>query len=232
MSGAAEQRTPDWFRVRLGKITGSMAGVLMKAGRGGAFTDTAKAYLYQLAAERTMNPVVVEDDALFEDYLAQKEVTSKAMRFGTEQEPAARLWYQKVTGRRVAETGSIPHPAIPNFASSPDGFFRDEGTGERGCIEIKCPCQSTFMRYRTEVYNGETLLKVKPEYFYQCMAHMMVTGAGWCDFVAYCPFQSEPLHIVRLLPDGKVFGEMERRILLAEEFISDVVSGTGGGKER
>lgn len=229
MNTNAAQRTPDWFRQRLGKITGSMAGVLMKEGRGGTFTDTARSYLYQLAAERTMNPEIVMDDMLFGDYLEQTETTSKAMRFGTEQEPEAREWYMLTTGRRVVETGSVSHPSIPHFASSPDGFFYDEAAGEKGCIEIKCPNQSTFMRYRTEVHDGESLLKVKPEYFYQCMSHMMVTGAAWCDFVAWCPFQSEPLHIVRVLPDGKVFDEMERRILLADEFIGNVVSGAQNG---
>lgn len=230
MTTNAAQRTPDWFRVRLGKITGSMAGVLMKEGRGGTFTDTARSYLYQLAAERTMNPAIVMDDTLFGDYLAQVEASSKAMQFGTEQEPEAREWYMRATGRRVVETGSVPHPSIPHFASSPDGFFYDEETGEKGCIEIKCPNQATYMRYRAEVRDGESLLKVKPEYYWQCMAHMMVTGAAWCDFVAWCPWQSEPLHIVRVLPDAKAYDGMERRIMLADEFIGNVVSGAQKGQ--
>ena len=91
MVTSAEQRTLDWYRVRLGNITGSMVGVLMKEGRNDTFSETAKAYLYQLAAERSMNPAIVNDDELFEMYLYQVDVTTKAMRFGTEQEGKAEL---------------------------------------------------------------------------------------------------------------------------------------------
>lgn len=63
------QHTLEWYRKRLGKITGSRVGDLMKTSRkkDEMFGDTAKSYIYQLAAERDMNPAIVEDDELFED---------------------------------------------------------------------------------------------------------------------------------------------------------------------
>ncbi len=217
-----EQKSLDWYRCRIGNITGSCVGLLMKNGRNDIFNDTAKSYIYQLAAERAMNPNIVNDDVSFTEYLTVINVESRAMRFGTEQEEYARALYSKITGRKIVEVGSCKHQTIQNFASSPDGFFCDEITGEKGCIEIKCPNQNTFMKYKSEVFDNESLLKVKYEYFYQCMAHMMCCGASWTDFVVYNPFQSSPIHIVRIYPDEKVFSEMEKRIRMADDIINQI----------
>lgn len=216
----AAQRTLDWYRVRLGNITGSMVGVLMKTGRTGDFSETAKSYIYQLAAERAMNPKIIEDDYCFSDYLNQVDVTTKAMRFGTEHEKDARELYERLTGHHVLEVSSVRHHSIPHFASSPDGYYDEDGY--KVCLEIKCPNQATFMKYLDEIKDNDTLLNIKPEYFYQCMAHMMCTGADVTDFVAYCPFQQHPIHIVRIYSDERVFSEMEKRIRLADDIINQI----------
>lgn len=216
-----EQRTLSWYRMRLGYITGSQVGLLMKSGKSGLFSETAKSYIYQVAAERSMNPDIINDDELFGMYLAQTEVTSKAMRFGTEQEANARRLFSKIHDVNVSEVSSCRHPLIPYFASSPDGIYTDE-TG-KVCLEIKCPVQSTFMRYKDEIYDNESLLKVKPEYFYQCMAHMMCTGSAKTYFIAYNPFQRDPIHVVPVYPEPQVFEEMEKRIAMANDMIGQII---------
>ena len=219
------QQSLEWFRKRLGCITGSKVGVLMKSGRNKSelFGDTAKKYIYSVAAERSMNSQIINDDILFEEYLNQVDVSSKAMRWGNEQEEYARSLYEKVTGRHIVEVGSCKHPSIKSFASSPDGFFYDENIGEKGCIEIKCSNQATFMQYMTEVKDNNTLLSVNSDYFFQCQSHMMCTGAEWCDFIAYNPFQQHPIHIVRILPDYEVFLELEGRINAANDIINQII---------
>ena len=221
MVETVEQRTLSWYRMRLGYITGSQVGLLMKSGKSCIFSETAKSYIYQVAAERSMNPDIINDDELFGMYLAQTEVTSKAMRFGTEQEANARRLFSKIHDVNVREVSSCRHSSIPYFASSPDGIYTDE-TG-KVCLEIKCPVQSTFMRYKDEIYDNESLLKVKPEYFYQCMAHMMCTDAYKTVFVAYNPFQKDPMHIVEIYPDKNVFSSMEGRIRMANEIITQII---------
>lgn len=220
-----DQHSLEWYRKRLGCITGSQVGLLMKSGRSKSdmFGETAKSYIYSVAAERDMNPVIINDDELFEEYLKQVDVSSKAMRWGNEQEENARILYEKITGRHIVEVGSCKHPTIENFASSPDGFFYDENTGEKGCLEIKCPNQSTFMRYMDEVKDNGSLLTTKPEYFFQCQAHMMATDSHWVDFVVYCPFQQHPIHIVRITPDYSCFAELEKRINAANDIINQII---------
>lgn len=219
----SEQHSIGWYRARHGNITGSCVGLLMKSGRCDYFSETGKSYIYQVAGERGMNPTIVNDDELFGEYLQQVNVTSKAMQWGTDQEVNARALYEKLTGRHIVEVGSCKHSTIPNFASSPDGYFYDENTGEKLCLEIKCPNQATFMRYRCEIHDNASLLDVKYEYFYQCMAHMMCTGAKLTDFIVYNPFQSDPIYIVRILPDEKVFAEMEKRIRVANDIINELI---------
>lgn len=216
-----EQHSLEWFRRRLGFITGSKVGDLMKTSRkaGEVFGDTAKTYLYQLAAERSMNQEIIEDDDLFTLYIQQVEASSKAMRWGNEQEEHARRLYSKITGRCISEVGSCRHDIIPYFASSPDGICEEE----KGCLEIKCPIQSTFMKYKSEIHDNDSLKDVNPTYFYQCMSHMMCTDSDWTDFIIYCPFQKDPINIVRIYPDDKVFQELETRIELANEFIENLI---------
>jgi len=217
------QHSIEWFRKRIGMITGSQCGLLMKSGRKDYFSDTGKSYILQIAAERAMNPTIVNSDELFAVYLQQVNVNSKAMQWGTDQEANARSLYEKITNRHPVEVGSCVHPTIHHFSSSPDGFYFDEESGDKLCLEIKCPSQKEFMRYKSEVKDSDTLLSIKYEYFYQCMAHMMVTGAKGTDFITYCPFQSDPIHIVRVEADESVFAEMEKRINAANDIINDLI---------
>lgn len=218
-----KQHSLEWFRRRLGNFTGSQVGLLMKKGRSDFFSDTAKSYIYQVAAERSMNPIIVEDDVLFQDYLDQVNVSSKATQWGNDQESNARELYCKITGNEVSEVGSCSHPSIEHFASSPDGICEVDGE-IIGCIEIKCPNQNTYMKYKSEISDNKSLLSVKYEYYYQCMAHMMCVGAKWCDFVVYNPFQISPICITRISADGCVFREIEERVVKANQIVDDLIN--------
>lgn len=219
------QRTDEWLKLRLGIFTGSEIGKLMKTSRkkDETFGDTARSYIYKKAAERDLLDEVKNDEELWELYKNQYSFSSKAMEFGTEQEHYARNLYEKVTGRHIVEVGSCMHPSIPNFSSSPDGFFYDENTGERGCLEIKVPNIDTYYKYRTEITKGADLLTVNPDYYYQCLSHMACCEAQWTDFVCFNPFLKHNIHIVRILPDENVFAEMEKRIRIANDIIDELI---------
>lgn len=219
------QRTIEWYRKRLGKITGSELWKLMGKGRNKdeMFSETAKTYIFQLAAERDMNPAVVNDDVLFEEYLNQTDITSKAMRWGTEQESNARRLYEKITCRRIVDVGSCLHPEINYFASSPDGFYCSD-EGEKGCLEIKCTGQAAYMKYKSEIKDNATLLLTESKYFFQCQAHMMCLKADWCDFVIYNPFQNHPIHIVRIHPDDSCFKAIKMKVEAANSMIERLIN--------
>ena len=218
------QRTLEWYRKRLGKFTGSRIGDLMKKSKtGNGFSETAMSYIYQIAGERMMNPSIVNDDYIFADYISQTEISSKQMRWGAEQEPDARRLYELKTGRRIVEVGACLHPTIPNFAASPDGYYYDEETSDKGIIEIKSVGVPTFARYRHRIKDNDTLLATEPKYYWQIMAELMCVGAIWCDFVVYNPFLVPSEFIVRIYPDEKDFSFMAKRIGEAEEIVQSII---------
>lgn len=226
-----EQRSLDWYRIRLGNITGSRVGDLMKSGRkkDEVFGETAKSYLLQLAAERMMNPVVVENDDVFQQYVDATNVTSKAMRFGTEQEEFARDIFEKRTGVTVDEVSSCKHDSIPHFAASPDGIiFHD--MRPVACVEIKCPKQEAFMRYATQIHDAQTLKEVMPQYYWQVQAEMECTGTDLCYFIAYSPWQLHPLHVCEILKNEADCETLRERVNLANKYIQDIIDhGTESG---
>lgn len=223
MTPNAAQKTLDWYRNRLGCFTGSNLGKLMQQGRDGMFGKTATAYLYRIAAERMMNPAIVEDNTMFAAYLGQVDVSTKAMRWGSEQEADARELYTKMTGNKVVEVGSCRHPYIPNFACSPDGFFYDEMKPERYVIEIKSPSQATYVEYAATIRDNDSLKAVNPDYFWQTQGEMMCLNADWCDFITYCPWQEDPMHITRICPDIDAQARISERIAEAEEIIQQII---------
>lgn len=217
------QHTLGWFKARLGNITGSSVGKLMGKGRAkdAIFSQTGYAYLYQIAAERMIPEVILNDEELFQVYLDEVNVSTKAMRIGNEREDDARELYQEQTGNIVLQVGSCKHPEIPHFASSPDGMLED--VNGRGCVEIKCPMPNTYMEYAAGISTAEDLKSIKPDYYWQCMAHMAVTGAIFTDFIAYCPYNIKPLHIVRIDRNDEEIAAMLEKVVKANEYIEELI---------
>lgn len=218
------QHSLDWYRARLGRFTGSQVGRLMKSGRGkdDIFSKDALTYINEIVAERMLNPSVVMVDDLFEEYLMQVTATSKAMAWGNDQEMNARGMYASVTKRKVTSCGAIQ--MFSYFADSPDGLCLDDD----GAVEIKCPANKTHTEYLASVHDAEGLKAIKPEYYWQCMAHMAASGAEWCDWMSYCPFNKKPLHIVRLERDSSAIALMLDRLEQAEAIAQEIITKISG----
>lgn len=219
-----EQRSLDWYRARLGKITGSQVGDIFCKGRAkdDIFGKTALSYLTSVAAEQLLPDDVVNDDESFSIYLDEVNVTSKAMRIGTERESEARELYAEISGYIVEECGCIPHPEISGYATSPDGLIKENDTVV-GTVEIKCPKPSTYLEYLASVRSADTLKSTNANYYWQCMSHIAVTGAKWCDFIVYCPYISTPLHIVRIERDEDAIAQLYDRLALALGQVKSIV---------
>lgn len=213
------QHSLDWFRVRLGRFTGSEVGRLMKSGRGKdeIFSKDALAYINEVVAERMLNPSVVMMDELFEEYLLQVTASSKALAWGNDQELNARGLYASITKRKVTSCGAIQF--CDYFADSPDGLCIEDN----GAIEIKCPQNKTHTDYLVGVHDAESLKAVQPDYYWQCMAHMTVSGADWCDWMSYCPFSKKPLHVVRIERDSSAIATLLDRLELAEQRANEMI---------
>ena len=189
-----DQRSPDWFKARLGKVTASrVADVVAKTKSGASASRTN--YLAQLICERLTETVA-------EGY------TSAEMQWGTDQEPYARAAYSAKVGELVEEVGFIDHPTINGAGASPDGLVAE------GLVEIKCPNTSTALDW---------ILSGKPptKYITQMQWQMACTNRPWCDFVSYDPRLPENLRllVIRVDRDDDRIKELEQEV---KEFLQEL----------
>jgi predicted phage-related endonuclease len=201
----ADQRTDDWYAARIGKATASR------------FKDaiaTKKQTEKQKKDNLPGDPMQAQLDYLTElvvERLTQQPVqryATAAMQWGTEQEPAARAAYERITGTSVEETGFVAHDTLL-AGCSPDGLVDWDGL-----VEIKCPWNTAN--------HIETLLNGMPdEHIPQVQGQMWITGRQWCDFVSYDPRMPAELqlHVQRINRDPTYVADLERRVT---EFLAEV----------
>jgi len=196
-----EQRTEEWFTVRLGKVTASKVGdVLAKTKSGPSASRTN--YLAELVAERLTGE-------------AYEQFTNAAMAWGTEQEPYARDAYERREDLFIQEIGFVPHPTIYMSGASPDGLV-----GNDGLVEIKCPNTATHIK---NLLGG----KIEKKYFSQMQWQMECTGRSWCDFVSYDPRLPEKmsLHVQRVERDEAFLEETRAAIEVFLLEVAETVTG-------
>jgi len=172
-----EQGSPEWLKLRLGKLTASrMADVLATTKTGQS--ASRKNYMAQLVAERLTGQV-------------GESFTNSAMAWGTDNEPIARAEYEMMHDVMVDQVDFVDHPSIAMCGASPDGLI-----GDNGLIEIKCPNTATHIDY---ILSGKPPTKYLP----QMALQMLCTGREWCDFVSFDPRMPSKhrLFVVRFTPD-------------------------------
>ena len=200
----------------------------MKCGRKKeeTWSETARSYIYQVAGERLFNEKFLEDDGIFQDYLDLISVSTKAMQFGSGQEDAAKSLFMQMNfpEGEIVELSSCKHDTIPYFAASPDGAIYGRDGGDIKIIEVKCPNINTYMKYRTLIHDAASLKEVEPKYYWQLMAEMSCTGATSGIFITYCPWLSKPIHWAEIEKNGCDVKLMEDRVMLANEFIDEIIN--------
>jgi len=189
-----DQRSPEWFAARCGKVTASrMADVVAKTAKG--YGASRANYMAELVVERlTGKPT--------------EGFSNAAMQWGTDQEPFARDAYSAKTGELVTEVGFVNHPRIENAGASPDGIV---GTG---LVEIKCPNTASHIEY---------LMSKEPpqKYYYQMQWQMACAMAEFCDWVSYDPRMPQELQllIVRIYRDEDCIKMLEAEV---ETFLEEL----------
>jgi putative phage-type endonuclease len=184
-----EQRSPEWYAARLGKVTASRVADIVARTKTGYSTSRMN-YMAELICERLTG-------------MQGASYSSAAMQWGVEVEPQARSAYEGATGSLVIELGFAPHNAILMAGASPDGLVGDDGL-----VEIKCPITATHI---------ETLLgqSVPSRYNTQMQWQMACTGRKWCDFVSYDPRMPEKMQLFtkRVDRDDVAIAELEREVV-------------------
>jgi putative phage-type endonuclease len=190
-----EQRSEDWFAVRLGKVTASAISKVTAKTKAGWGADRAN-YKAQLIAERLTGQ-------------RQESFTNAAMQWGIDTEEAARVAYAFLEGQTVLEEAFVIHPTIKDAGASPDGLV-----GSDGLVEIKCPNTATHI----ETLKGAS---IPSKYVGQMQWQMACTGRQWCDFVSFDPRMPEEmqLFVKRLHRDDAYIAELEQ---IVRDFLAEV----------
>jgi hypothetical protein len=186
------QGTPEWFAARCGLATASKFKDVLATIKSGE-AATRRNYRAQLVCERLTGTV-------------QESFQNEAMRWGTDNEPFARIAYE-ARGNIVQEVGFIRHASLMAGAS-PDGFVGDEGS-----IEIKCPNTATHI---------DTLLNgMPPDHIPQVQGQMWIAERAWVDFVSYDPRLPEnmQLYVQRIHRDEDYIKNLEKEVA---KFLTEV----------
>lgn len=190
-----EQRTPEWFAVRAGKVTASRIADLTAKTKTGYSTSRAN-YKAQLVCERLTG---VPADSF----------TNAAMQWGIEKEPEAREAYCQHQLCAVNEIGFVHHPRFDMAGCSPDGLVAEDGL-----VELKCPLSATHI----DILLGGSF---PDKYVKQALWQMACTERTYCDLVSFDPRLPETmrLFIQRIPRDEQAIAELEREV---EAFLAEV----------
>lgn len=189
-----EQRSEEWYALRLGMVTGSMVKQLLTpTGRVASNEDSRRTHL-ALAAERATGRG---------EYSHQ----SRDMLRGILDEPYARDLYAEHYAP-VTDCGFAIYETVEGIrlGYSPDGLVGDDGL-----IEIKSRNQ--------RVQIADTLAGAIPD---DCMAQvqcgLLVTGRAWCDYISYAG--GMPMWVHRVEPDPNWHASILAATTAAEEAIA------------
>jgi len=148
-----QQRSPEWFEARKGRVTASLVGAILGL----------SPYMNRQDAMRVM---------VREALGAEREfVGNIATEYGTNNEAGALIDYRIETTHEVQEIGFVP---LGDWAGvSPDGLV-----GKDGGVEIKCP----FGLRNADKPVPFKSLADQPHYEAQVQFTLYVTGRRWWHF--------------------------------------------------
>jgi hypothetical protein len=202
----------EWRKLRIGRITSSRFGDLMKSGRkkDDLWSAAGLSYLDSLICERLGGQL--------------PEITGVALDWGNKNEARALEEYTTRVEHTVTPNPFTYFSYTPDIGGTPDAFASTDG-----CVECKCP------------YNGARHIRtlrtgtVPDEYIWQVHGHMLVADKQWCDFISYDPRLKNPqarLAIVTVERDSKKLTELTGKLHAAVEYIEETIQAIGGAMEQ
>ena len=191
-----EQKSPEWFTARLGRLTGSVAVDITRTVKSGEAASRRNLRV-RLALER------ITGRSQESDY------ESQAMQHGNEFEAKALSTYEARSGSLVERVGFLRCESLMAGCSL-DALV----DGGDGIVEAKCPKSATHLEYlRTR--------QIPNDYYWQCVHNLWVSGAKYADFISFdAAFPDELQYLcVRMERNKTVIAEYEA---LATRFLAEV----------
>ena len=179
-----QQRTPEWFALRCGRVSASQAEHVLAKVKGSGEAAGRRDLRMLLARERLSG--LPDDGPTF---------VSSDMQRGMDLEPEA-LVALELSGAlpgAIRAVGYLTHDTLP-VGYSPDGVV---GTGCDILVETKCPRMATHLDYL------DTPTTIPTRYIAQLTHALWLTGASVIHFASYCPvFARYPLFTLAVSRDA------------------------------
>jgi putative phage-type endonuclease len=151
-----------WLSARTGKLTASRMADAMDVTKAGKPSAARTKLMHEILAERLTGDVV-------------PHFVNDLMRWGLEQEPAAKEALEVATGSLLIPCGFVDHPEIGDFGATPDSLLDRDAV-----VEFKCPQTTTHIAWK--------LAGVVPEQHRpQILAQLACTGRTRAVFVSFDP---------------------------------------------
>lgn len=196
--------TPEQKTLRLGRFTGSEIHKLMKPK---GIDKGGEAYIFEKAAEfLTGEPI-------------KPEFTSAATTWGVDHEIEAKQYFQAATGTEIDPCITLDNCFI---CGTPDGLLKAELTG----FEIKCPFNSGNHLKNFLMSNASDLEDLRPEYYWQIVAYMWLTGYKKWKFCSYDPrFKSDKrMLILNVDLNPAHLALLQHRVGIAKEMFDSIIN--------
>lgn len=189
-----EQHSDDWYAIRCGRFTASVADTIATAGQG------LETLCFKVAAEKLTGH-------------KEENFKSAAMEHGNELEAVARTLFEMKTGYTVEEVGFVEIDDLEG--SSPDGLIHigDEITG----VEFKCPQDNTYAKLLFD-------RKIKPEYYAQIQMQMRHVGANRWFYCVYNPHFAEEMVIVEVAKDAVFQDKLDKGLTKGKARVREILA--------
>lgn len=192
----APQRSPEWFKVRIGKVTASRLSDWLAVSK--AKTGPGKPLKARLDYEKELM-FERQFGVTFETFV------SPAMQDGIDFEDFAAKQYEELSNTIALECGCWYNDT---FVASPDRTIGDDGL-----LEIKIVKDNTF----TEILmNG-----VPDKHMKQIQGQLFASGKKWCDYLAL-NFNTKKFVVINVTPDYEFFDYLE--LALKEQLVTEPFS--------
>ena len=196
-----QQKTDDWYKLRLGKFTGSDFHICMSDKE----TLTKKRMIAKKAAEKITGA------------LSDQDFSSIHIQRGNELEGEAITIYEFEKDVVVEDIGFCELDEY--IGCSPDGFVGDDGM-----IEVKCKDNHSFLQ---SVIDD----KVDPMHMTQIQFNLMVTGRKWCDYVLYNPNFKKYLHVIRVERDQSYIDKIKEKVQECVYIVKNIINELDGNTD-
>lgn len=189
LNAQPDQRTPEWYAARVGRITASRVGAILGFGKFAKREDVMRAMVRAALG-------------------AESEFTGNdATRYGETHEADALAAYERVTGCMVEPAGLIVHPLYDWLGASVDGLV-----GADGLVEAKAPYRAKYTE-PSEEYRAQMHLQM------HCTGRAWCDFAVWRqgEELSVIRVLRDDLWLARVLPDLERFIGEYRAIIASPE---------------